>query len=248
MRSLSNQRGAASVLVILLIVVLATFGAVAIMAAWTQNGLGIRTAQRTAAFYALDGEAERIIAKVDQGLYEAQQKAANYMDTQFRENAVPEDLEGATLPRSFYREIKRTPPNLSMRSLMVEDIYTRVYYYYAAEALAPICEKVGARLTVSSTYRTVIDYLDILRPSPTPQDLTVSFSLLDESGMMLEVTLGANCDHYIMTCGEGNDWKKDMTMTPRGSRDRVQILMWKQRQQTKEDGQAPTYDGTVKKK
>ena len=241
MRALNNQRGAASVLVILLIVVLATFFAVAIMATWTQNSLSIRTAERAAVYYTLDGEAERIIAKVDATLYEAQRKAIAYMDTLYREDAVPEDLDG--IPASFKREVSRTPLNSTMRSMMVEDIYKRVYLAYAAKDLVPICEELGVQLSSEDISR----YLDVKQPSPTPEDLTVSFALADASGMMLEVTLGINCDHYRIIFGEGVAWKQAMTMTPRGSRDRVQILMWKQCQQRNDQSTAPTYDGTVKK-
>ena len=53
-----NSKGAASVLVILIIVVLATFGGIALTAGWTNKELSIRAAQAKADYYALDSAAE----------------------------------------------------------------------------------------------------------------------------------------------------------------------------------------------
>ena len=125
---MKNNRGAASILVILIIVVLATFGGIALTAGYTNKQLAIKAAQSKADYYMLDGAGEAIVATVDSLLYDAARESTVYL------NSLMALDDKDTIKKDIRLEALFSHDNTQVESHALQvkklsDIYDRIYFY-----------------------------------------------------------------------------------------------------------------------
>ncbi|MCK5128451.1 MAG: hypothetical protein KAQ68_01255, partial [Clostridiales bacterium] len=178
-----NNRGAASVLVVLIIVVLATFGGIALTASWTNKNLAIKAAQSKIDYYALDSVAEELIAQIDEQLFLIAQ------DTTYFMNSLKTDSQGILNSRDMkiekmISEASSKQKSKAIRTLMLQNMYARIFYYNSAIALDKYTENHSMTMNYSSNYTKAEDFLDVNNSVPSSGDLNIGFSVSmgDKSG------------------------------------------------------------------
>ncbi|MBN1624609.1 MAG: hypothetical protein JXN10_09025 [Clostridia bacterium] len=124
-----NKKGASSVLVILMMVVLTLFGLSALTASLATVRLTEKAGAWTKEFYLLEAQAEMSVAQLDSILYDAEVKAVEYMQKkEFLE------IEGTVLPDDLQKLVYLNMTELlpkAARSIYLERVMEAVYILHA---------------------------------------------------------------------------------------------------------------------
>ena len=112
---MNNNRGAASVLIVFLMLVLVTLGTFAIVSSNANWRLNQRSLAWNAMYYAMDADAETLLAKIDRVLLQAETKAVNYL---LQNDDISPELA-----------------DLLNNGASATDIFNEIYMYYADEGL-----------------------------------------------------------------------------------------------------------------
>ena len=130
LRLFRNDRGATSVLVVFMMIVLVTLGAFAITSANVNMIFGRKAVALNTAYYALDGAGEQYVAAVDYALAQAEGWAVEYMRQKgFLSPQYPE------IPDAMQSRIWSGFENALNKNNHCQDAFNRVYLYYAYENL-----------------------------------------------------------------------------------------------------------------
>ncbi|MCL2707924.1 MAG: hypothetical protein FWF03_02280 [Defluviitaleaceae bacterium] len=114
-----HNKGAASVLVIFMLLVLVTLGAFAISAANANYKLSRRAINWNEMYYGLDAKAEEMLALIDGMLAEAERDAIDYVVNEGWQND------------GYEIEIKNRLTEESLANRNVTDIFNQAYLYYS---------------------------------------------------------------------------------------------------------------------
>lgn len=132
---LKDQSGATSVLVILMLLVLVTFGSFAIISANSNIKLSKTAASWSKMYYALDAKGELYISEVDKRLYMAEIKALDYIEQKCYSELIYLDI-----PVELQTRIRNSVEENGVNSLTLYNAFNRVYYYYANLYLSEMAE------------------------------------------------------------------------------------------------------------
>jgi len=224
-----NNRGAASILVILIIVVLATFGGIALTAGWTNKQLSIKAAQSKADYYALDSAAEEIIAETDSLLYQAMNETADHLGSL----AITSDAslleEQETLQTLFASETY----NIKSTALMTKKIseaFRRIYYYKCAKSLEAFAAEKGLTLVYSGVFFTPDDFLSPKRQIPENGDLLIEFMVSEGAKpgqKSLDIKVAVNAPIINVKIINEETWRTDFKINIKENAERFEIYSWK---------------------
>lgn len=124
-----NKKGASSVLVILMMVVLTLFGLSALTASLATVRLTEKAGVWTEEFYLLEAQAEAIVAQLDGILYDAETRAVDYMEEKeflkINGTVLPDDLQ-----KLVYLNMTEYLPKAA-RSTYLERVMEAVYLLHA---------------------------------------------------------------------------------------------------------------------
>ncbi len=227
-----NNRGAASVLVVLIIVVLATFGGIALTASWTNKNLAIKAAQSKIDYYALDSVAEELIAQIDEQLFLIAQ------DTTYFMNSLKTDSQGILNSRDMkiekmISEASSKQKSKAIRTLMLQNMYARIFYYNSAIALDKYTENHSMTMNYSSNYTKAEDFLDVNNSVPSSGDLNIGFSVSmgDKSGQKsLTIIIDIVSPTPDSTITDADNWITALEITGYKKNLKYEIVTWKQDQ------------------
>lgn len=227
-----NNRGAASILVILIVLVLATFGGIAITSGWTNKKLAIKSAQSKIDFYALDSAAEKIVAETDEILYFASYKTQDYLNSLIALSDISkakEDKELVTLFASKNNNIS----SKAMRVIALNDVYRRIYFYESAKALSKYAKENGLMLVYYNEYVKPEDFLDAKKKVPQKGDLKLEFQISsgDKPGQKsLSCAIAVLSPQNDIKIINDESWQTDSKISQKQSSLRYMITAWKQNQ------------------
>ncbi|MGI5877080.1 MAG: hypothetical protein ACOX7W_00580 [Christensenellales bacterium] len=222
---IANEKGSTSVLVILVIIVLATFAGIAVTSSWINRKLAMKNVSWTEQYYEQDRLAEYKTARIDAVLLAAQEKALAYFtDGYFAQGKLPEGIAPSTVPENFLREADGARTG-AQRVSAAETLFTRLYWYYAAEGLSRIAAREG--LTIAGTNPAGI--LDPDTALPARGDLTVSFT--QSSGDMpgdlrLHGVLDVLPPAISAELEDGDNWRFSVRFVPESGFSRFLIVRW----------------------
>jgi hypothetical protein len=223
-----NNRGAASILVVLIIVVLATFGGIALTAGWTNKQLSIKAAQSKADYYALDSAAEELLAETDSHLYEAMKKAKNYLNALNGEDVsvLSEDEILAALFTGDAESIK----SVALKTKAINETFKRMYYYECAQSLEDFADEKGLALIYSDGYSAAEDFLNPENEIPQDGDLLIRFTVSEggDSGQKnLDIEIGVAIPAVQVEITDEENWRTSFEITEKENEARFEIYSWK---------------------
>lgn len=169
-----NEKGATSVLVILMMIVLVTLGSFAIASATSNIKLSRTSANWNKLYYELDSLGEKYLSDVDACLYRAEMNAISYIN-----NKEYEGLTHKELPIELHmaiRGIMDEPQNIDLAYYNVLNI---VYYYYADIYIKELSEQYPKNVISSLPDGVKISAIitDIILISPKEPDYYLNVSL-----------------------------------------------------------------------
>lgn len=221
-------RGSASIWVLIMIVFLITMALFTMqISRGSQRQMAVSQHQ-IAAYYIVDALGEEQLATVDACLLRAQQQAADYMETLYPDMAQPVLLSEIVVPSSFMKALQKQHPNKTLRAVHLNEIYRRLYYYYAAEYLQQQADLAGWTIFIDYPYDSVTDLLDMNRDLPDIHAVQVYFTAWSNTeSVAIDGVIGVDYDYYIIQYDEqADDWAQTLRMTPYGKYDRYAILQW----------------------
>lgn len=227
-----NSKGAASVLVILIIVVLATFGGIALTAGWTNKELSIRAAQAKADYYALDSAAEEVVAAIDSVLYEASEETYSYFNSFAAKSditSVEKDAKAAELFVSGNDRIK----SLALKTKKINDVYKRLYFFQCAKKLEELSSIYSFAVIYSDEYNTAEDFLSLEKAIPTDGDIYIMFTVTAGGSAALRelnAEIAVECPVINIDITDEDTWRTDFIITQKDAQKRFGICSWKYRQ------------------
>ncbi|HAQ41521.1 hypothetical protein [Anaeropeptidivorans aminofermentans] len=169
-----NEKGATSVLVILMMIVLVTLGSFAIASANSNIKLSKTSANWNKLYYELDSLGEKYLSDIDACLYRAEINAISYIN-----NEEYEELTHKDLPIELHiaaREMMEEPQNID---LAYYNVLNLVYYYYADTYIKELSEKYPENVISSLPDGAKISAIitDIILISPEEPDYYLNVSL-----------------------------------------------------------------------
>lgn len=223
----ANEKGSTSVLVILVIIVLATFAGIAVTSSWINRKLAMKNVSWTEQYYEQDRLAEYKTARIDAVLLAAQEKALAYFSGDyFAHGKLPEDIAPSAVPENLLREADSAQTEAQRRSA-VKSLFTRLYWYYAAEGLSRIAARESLDLTITGA--TAARILNPDTALPARGDLTVSFT--QSSGDMpgdlrLHGALDVLPPAMSVDIEDGGNWRFTVRFAPEPGSSRFSIVGW----------------------
>lgn len=246
---MNNKHGSASVLVILVIIVLATFGGVAVTSSWTNKKLAMQTAAWTEEFYEQEAKAEYMTARIDAALLEAQQKALAYFTgNYFAEEKRPLGIAPSLISEEFTGWVQDDDKR-SDRLIATRIIFRRLYYYYAVQSLSGLSAETGIEVTTTGGH--VALFLDTGTAAPMTGDVIVSFTVSagDRPGdIYLKASIDVLEPEYDLTITDAENWRYTMIFSPQNGSVRYSITNWSTRQvpiTMPEHSAGSSFNGTV---
>ena len=240
----NNIRGAASILVVLIIVVLATLGGIALTAGWTNRALSIKAAQSKADYYTLDAAAEEVVAQTDSLLYEAMKETTSYLGSLVTVQELSEVSQDARLASLFASDAANIT-SMALKTKKLNETISRIYFYESAKKLDAFAYEKGMSVKYQNGFSTPEDFLDPLKKVPASGDLTIAFSLSEgfEPGQkILDVEIAVDVPDVKADIMSEQTWRTDFTITDEGSGDRYVIYSWKLSQNPIEyEGENPKF-------
>ncbi len=226
-----NNKGAASVIVILIVVVLATFGGIALTAGWTNKELSIKAAQSKADYYALDSLAEQMLAEVDNALYLSSQKTTGYLNAL----STVEDLEflkSQERLQSIYKENLSIIRSTALRTKKIYEAYNRIYFYESAKSLEQLAGRYGVEVNYAEGYLSAEDFISAEK-IPEEGDLTLSFAVSEGENAgdkSLDVVIAVAAPYVETEFTQDGVWYVDFNIYPDEDSSRYEVYSWKLRQ------------------
>lgn len=226
-----NNRGAASILVVLIIVVLATFGGIALTASWTNKKLAARAAQSKIDYYALDSVAEEIVANVDEILYVSMEDTVEYIEgicAKDFETIEEPDLLEKTVLSSYLPDIK----SKAMRVMSINKLCNRIYFYNSALALSEYAQQNGMTLVFENGYQVAKDFL-VSNKMPKCGDLKLEFIISEGEAAgdkSLAISIGVIPVSNEVKMKDDDVWYHNCEIKQMVGANRYKILSWKQSQ------------------
>ena len=216
-------RGASSVLVMFMMIILVVLGALAFTASYANLSLSRRTHAAYADMYALDAAGEGALARVDACLKEAEAMAADYVGSGGYTLQVGGPLD-PDAQRLVYGGYTLASSSDAARKTYLEGLLPRVYCYFALSALAPMVEAGEAEVALDPRY----DGASALLAPGVPADgaLAVSFTVAfaDAPGSRrLSCGLDVVCPAYDITPA------RDYAAVARvdGAASRIRLTSWR---------------------
>ena len=227
-----NSCGAASILVILIIVVLATFGGIALTAGWTNKQLSIKAAQFKVDYYTLDSAAEEIVAEADSLLYSAAQKTDFYLNGLSNVNDISL-LKNADRFKAFFSYGAENSKSLALKTKKIYEVYKRVYYYECALRLERFADEKGIAINYSEGFEKADDFLNPENKIPEGGGFTVSFTISQGEEPVqksLDIEMVIISPKINVEVLDVEAWRTDFRVWQKNEAQRFKIASWKLRQ------------------
>lgn len=245
---IANEKGSTSVLVILVIIVLATFAGIAVTSSWINRKLAMKNVSWNEQYYEQDRFAEYKTARIDAVLLAAQEKALAYFsEGYFARGKLPEGIAPSAVPENLLREADSAQTEAQRRST-AESLFTRLYCYYAAEGLSRIATEESLDLAI--TGENPARFLNPDTALPAQGDLTVSFT--QSSGDMPgDLRLHGALDVLppVMSADieDGENWRFSVRFVSEPGSSRFSIVGWYASQvpMTVSENAGDSFDGVV---
>jgi len=220
-KTLSGNRGAASVLVVFMLIALVTLGAMALTTAAANQRLGDKATVWSRRFYRLDNAASENLAEVDAALYHAETGAREYIAREsYRAPGWPGlSDEAQQIIRGQLSEV--TPEKL-------EALFIRLYRAFAVSALKDLPQEGGYILTYD--HETISDEIflgiESQNDKPLPLILVDYTVTTDENDVQhnLHALLDVRCPKYSFSVGSEGVSGLRVSLSQR----RYGILRWQQ--------------------
>lgn len=244
---IANRRGSTSILVILVIVVLATFGGVAVTSAWINKKLAMKTVSWREEYYEQDRQAEYMTARIDAVLRDARDRAAAYFtDAYFARGRIPAGIAPSLISAEFTQYVADLGAS-SAPTAGVRELYTRLYFYYAAANLADLAKTWDIKVTAAGGDAGA--FLDVGLDAPGPGDLTAAFTVSageDPGDLYLNVSLVVEEPAFELRIANGGDWRYGIAFRWLESGSRYRVTCWSAGQVPMEmTGESDSFDGSV---
>ncbi len=201
---LRNRRGASSVLVIFMMIVLVVLGILAFTAAYANLSLSRKTASHLQSIYTLDDQAEECVQAVEAALISAEQRACDA----FAAGRFPDDLGAGDRVDDLQASLAAA--KAANDTAMAQALFARTYYAFADSALETLC---AANESISFAYDEAQDFmfsddflnLDLAEPEVGALRVSVHISRGEEVGrQQLDVLLEVRSPAYELSfAGEG---------------------------------------------
>lgn len=222
LRVLKDKKGATSVLVIFMMIVLVVFATLAFTTSYANYRLAVKAANVTAENYALDDLASQMLLKIDSALAEAETQAQATLSQGGVQGQVPGiDHVQATAIQTAYAGAR-------VRNTFLDDLMARTYMHCAVQALSAMEEQYGGLyMTLNAPYEDG-NFFDFTRPAPDDGTLSMSIALTtgtEQGDKQLDVTIGILPARYQLS-DEGSAGIHGMRAET--YRSRYQIDVWKQ--------------------
>jgi len=243
-----NNRGSTSILVILVIIVLATFGGVAVTSSWTNKKLAMKSVSWNEEYCLQEKKAEYITARIDAILLEAQNMALEYFsEGNFAQSKKPSGIMPSLVPDNFLG-IFEDSQSVAERTLAVRIIFRRLYYYYAAVKLHELAADTG--IEVIGTNNDAGWFLDTEAAAPMAGDLTVAFSVSAGNrpgDLYIDVGMQIWEPEYDLEIDDGTNWRHTVEFKPQNGSVRYRITDWNAGQVPMQSAgnQSGPFDGTI---
>ncbi len=240
----SNIRGAASILVVLIIVVLATFGGIALTAGWTNRALSIKAAQSKADYYTLDAAAEEVVAQTDSLLYEAMNETTSYLSTLVAIEELSQVSQDARLAALFEPAADKIT-SMALKTKKLNETIRRIYFYESSKRLEAFADEKGMAVIYNNGFAAPDDFLNTENKVPESGDVILSFSLSEgfEPGQkILDVEIAVDVPDVKADIINEQTWRTDFTIAEEGHGNRYEIYSWKLSQNPIEyEGENPKF-------
>lgn len=238
-----NNRGAASVLVLLLIIVLATFGAIALTTGYSNKNMVSRSVSYFKDYYEVDTACEAMLCSIDQCLLSAHEQAIAYIEQYYPDFGLPSAISPADVPESFIALIRYNSDNSTIQAKKVLEIYRRLYFYYAYTELCRNSSINGYRVTLSEKYTSGLDFLSTdYQISQNECPMEVAFSKYTDT-MRIDAGLGIISPRISFVLENSINLRYNIQITYNGSSNRYKILSWMQKVPDMQPVMEPMYDG-----
>jgi hypothetical protein len=219
-----NRRGSTSVLVILVIIVLATFGGVAVTSSWINMNLAAKNVAWNEEYYEREMQAEYMLAWIDSALIDARDQAAAYFtDGYFAEGKIPPGIPPSLIGEDF----REAAADGTSRELTVQTLFTRLYYYHAAVNLETLAGMYPIAIDIAGGHAD--RFLDMGAGIPGAGDLTVSYSVaggMDPGDLSLDVAMDVLSPGFSLGMPEGDDWRDILSFDFGDAQTRLRITRW----------------------
>ena len=227
-----NNRGAASILVILIIVVLATFGGIALTAGWTNKQLAIKAAQSKADYYALDSAAEEIVAETDSLLYAAMEKTKGYLNGLVLSSDISA-LQGEPGLAALFTPDTESIASAALKIKKINETFIRLYYFECAKSLEAFAGEKGLAVRYSDRFGDAQSFLNPENKIPEGGDLLVEFIVTEGGGpgkKSLDIEIAVKAPDIHAEIINDETWRTDFKIEGIGDNARFEIYSWKLRQ------------------
>jgi len=241
-----NDKGAASVLVLLLIIVLATFGAIALTTGYSNKNMVSRSVSYFKDYYEADTVCENMVCRIDRCLTKAHNDALSYLEQHYPLYGLPGGVPPADVPGSFRELIGFDHGNSTIQSKKVLEIYRRLYFYYAYENLLLDSAAGGYSVKLSGDYVSGQDFLQTgidlpLRECP----IEIEFTGTGRSEQ-IDVKLGVVSPKISFILENSINLRYNMRRVYGSGSTRYIVLTWRQRIPEPQQDLEPLYDGKVR--
>ncbi len=228
----NNIRGAASILVVLIVLVFTAFGGALLTAGWINKKLAVKTAQSKIDFYLLDTAAEEIVAQADEKLFLSMQNTTIFMNSII---LIKEDIKDSQDPKlaALLSIGSSEAKSKAVRVILLDNTFSRIYFYNSAKALSLYAKKYNMTLVYGDDYECADDFLNPDNNVPSNGDLKLSYivSAGDSPGLKnLEIIIAVmNIKNSIKILND-EAWQSEFTIEKQKDVQRFKILSWKQNQ------------------
>lgn len=232
-----GNKGAASILVILIVVVLATFGGIALTTGWTNKQLSIKAAQSKADYYVVDSAAEEILAEIDNKLYFAAKSAEGYLNV-LSDIEDKEALKNEIKLQALFVEEPSAIKSPALKTKIIFGVFDRIYFYECARGLERLAKEYNLSLDYSDGYECAEDFLNPEKTIPSEADLTISFTVSeepDEGNKNLDIVIAVKAPAITVSFMDSELWQTDFNIVKDSEDKRFIIYSWKLWQNPIED-------------
>ena len=147
-KSIRSQKGSSMILVLAVIFILSSLGAIALFAGLTNVSMGSRYRNWSREYYALDMQAEQKVKYIDQNVMKpGEDKAQQYMRNEYYLKAysdpdLPEDVK-SIIPEALQTLLNNkwsTVDSAAALNTYIKEAFRLIYYYYAASYMSAVSD------------------------------------------------------------------------------------------------------------
>lgn len=229
-RYLASTKGTISIMIILVVVVLSSLGAIALVVSSANSNLADKANAKVENYYYADSQAENMIMEIDSYLFKASVEAGDYIKDSYINRILPEELLNIAY-QTFRDDLVYYHKNKTLMSMHINNIYKRFYYYYAYTMLMENPNNLPITVHLSYEYKDERDLLNSNLPVPNNNTIKIYYSTFgNDNKTTLDIILGVSNDYFITDYNIVDDWIADISMKPYNAFNRYTILQFKQRQ------------------